>query len=68
MQKPKVMDLLMSRRKRKNIMDKTFYKCVDFLQWLADKLNITYEELNVIIFVIGWPLVTVGLIIAYLTK
>ena len=50
------------------MMDKTFNKCVDSLQWLADKLNITYEQLNVIIFVIGWPVVTVGLIIAYLTK
>ena len=50
------------------MMDKTFYRCVDSLQWLADKLNITYERLNVIIFVIGWPAVTVGLIIAYLTK
>ena len=55
-------------RKRKSKMDKTFYKCVDSLEWLAKKLNITYEELNVIIFVIGWPVVTVGLIIAYLKK
>ena len=50
------------------MIDKTFYKCVDSLQWLADKLNITYEQLNVIIFLIGWPVVTVGLIIAYLNK
>jgi len=49
-------------------MDKTFYKCVDSLQWLADKLHITYEQLNVIIFVIGYPIVTVGLTIAYLNK
>ncbi len=54
--------------RRKSYMDKTFHKCVDSLEWLADKLNITYEELNVIIFVIGWPVVTVGLIIAYLKK
>jgi hypothetical protein len=54
--------------KKKSYMDKTFYKCVDTLQWLADKLNITYEELNVIIFVIGWPIVTVSLIVAYLNK
>ena len=55
-------------RKRKSYMDKTFNQCVDKLEWLAKKLNITYEELNVIIFVIGWPVVTVGLIIAYLKK
>lgn len=46
---------------------KIFYICADSLQWLADKLNITYEQLNVIIFVIGWPVVTVGLIIGCLT-
>ena len=55
-------------RKRKSYMDETFNQCVDKLEWLAKKLNITYEELNVIIFVIGWPVVTVGLIIAYLKK
>ena len=48
--------------------DKIFYKCVDELEKLAKRLNITYEQLNVIIFVIGWPIVTVGLIIAYLRK
>ncbi|MFZ1288639.1 MAG: hypothetical protein WAR79_01010 [Melioribacteraceae bacterium] len=58
----------MIRRKRKNIMDKTFYKCVESLEWLADKLGITYEELNVIIFVIGYPIVTIGLITAYFKK
>ena len=54
--------------RKKSYMDRTFYKCAESLQWLADKLNITYEELNVIIFVIGYPIVTVGLIIAYLKK
>ena len=48
--------------------DKIFNKCIDSLEWLAKKLNLTYEELNVIIFVIGWPVVTVGLIIAYIIK
>lgn len=49
-------------------MDKVFDLCVDSLEWLAEKLGITYKELNVIIFVIGYPIITVGLIIAYLTK
>ena len=48
--------------------DKIFYGCVKSLQWLANKLHISYEQLNVIIFVIGYPIVTVGLIVAYLNK
>ena len=48
--------------------DKIFYMCVDKLEKLAKRLGISYEKLNVIIFVIGYPIVTVGLIIVYLTK
>ena len=48
--------------------DKIFYMCVDKLETLAKRLGISYEKLNVIIFVIGYPIVTVGLIIVYLTK
>ena len=58
----------MSRRKSNPLANKAFKKCVDSLEWLAKKLNITYEELNVIIFVIGYPIVTIGLITAYLRK
>jgi hypothetical protein len=36
-------------------MDKTFNKCVDSLEWLAKKLHVTYEQLNVMIFVIDYP-------------
>jgi len=50
------------------MMDKTFNKCVESLQWLADKLNITYEELNVIIFVIGYPALFAALGILYILK
>ena len=56
------------KRIRNNIVNKTFSGCVDNLEGLAKKLNITYEELNVIIFVIGWPVVTFGLIVAILKK
>lgn len=58
----------MSRRISNPLANKTFNKCVDSLKWLAEKLGITYEELNVIIFVIGYPIVTIGLITAYLKK
>ena len=36
-----------------------FYGSVDALVWLARLLGITYQEINVLIFCIGWPLVTV---------
>ena len=36
-----------------------FYGSVDVLIWLARLLGITYQEINVLIFCIGWPLVTV---------
>lgn len=50
------------------MMDKTFNRCVDLLEWLADKLNILYEELNVIIFVIGYPILLASLGIIYTLK
>ena len=36
-----------------------FYGSVDALIWLARLLGIPYQEINVLIFCIGWPLVTV---------
>ena len=36
-----------------------FYGSVDALIWLARLLGISYQEINVLIFCIGWPLVTV---------
>ena len=41
-----------------------FYGSVDALIWLARLLGITYQEINVLIFCIGWPLVTVIMAIA----
>ena len=38
-------------------MNKTFKWCVNFLEILAAKLNMTYEEINVWIFVIIQPIV-----------
>ena len=39
-------------------VDITFNSCVIILAWLAGKLNITYEEINIYIFCVGWPLLT----------
>lgn len=38
-------------------MNKAFRWCVDFLEALAQKLNMTYEEVNIWIFVILEPIV-----------
>ena len=38
-------------------MNKAFYWCVDLLKVLAAKLNMTYEEVNIWIFVIIEPFV-----------
>ena len=36
--------------------------CVDLLNWMADLIGWTYEEINVIIFCVIWPLAFVALI------
>jgi hypothetical protein len=41
------------------IINFVFYGSVDALIWIARLLGITYQEINVLIFCIGWPLVTV---------
>ena len=38
-------------------MNELFNWCVDFLVWLADMVGMTYEEVNIWIFVIIEPLV-----------
>jgi hypothetical protein len=58
----------MNRRRSNPLANKTFNKCVDSLEHLSEKLGLSYEELNVLIFVIGYPIVTIGLITAYLKK
>jgi hypothetical protein len=40
-------------------MNELFKWCVDFLIWLADVVGMTYEEVNIWIFVIIEPLVFV---------
>ena len=38
------------------MIDYIFYLCVDFLVWLAKVTGTTYELINIIIFIIGYPL------------
>ena len=38
------------------MVDYLFYLCVDILIWLAELTGTTYELINIIIFVIGYPL------------
>lgn len=40
-------------------MNELFNWCVEFLVWLADVIGMTYEEVNIWIFVIIEPLVFV---------
>ena len=40
------------------MIDKIFMLCVHLLQWLAEKLGMTYNEVNVWIFCVIWPIIT----------
>ena len=39
-----------------------FYLCVDILVWIAELTGTTYELVNIVIFVIGYPLFVVLLL------
>jgi hypothetical protein len=45
------------------MMDSIFDWCVDVLIYWAGILGITYKEINVWVFVIVWPIVTIALIV-----
>ena len=44
------------------MVDSIFQGCVDLLLWLAAMTGTTYKEINVIIFCVIWPLLTLGLV------
>jgi hypothetical protein len=44
------------------MMNQIFDWCVNILMYWASILGITYKEINVWIFVILWPILTIGLI------
>ena len=39
-----------------------FYLCVDILAWLAKATGTTYELVNILIFIIGYPLFVMTLL------
>jgi len=45
------------------MMDSIFDWCVDVLVYWAGILGMTYREINVWVFVIIWPIVTIVLIV-----
>ena len=45
------------------MIDYLFYLCVDILVWLAEITGTTYELINIIIFIIGYPLFVILLLI-----
>ena len=45
------------------MVDYIFYLCVDILAWLAKATGTTYEFINILIFIIGYPLFVVVLIL-----
>lgn len=47
---------------KSTIIDRIFDLCVDFLIYWAKVFGITYNEINVYIFCIIWPILTIGLI------
>jgi len=48
--------------------DKIFQWCVDLLEFMADKLNISYQKLNVILFVVIMPIVFIVLLVLLFNK
>jgi hypothetical protein len=44
------------------MMDQIFDWCVDILVYWSGMLGITYKEINVWVFVIIWPILTIILI------
>ena len=42
------------------MIDKIFDGCVNLLVWLAEKLDMSYKEVNVWIFCVAVPLVILG--------
>lgn len=50
------------------MIDKIFDFCVDLLEWTAEKLGITYQQINVILFVILMPITFLLLIVLLIIK
>ena len=44
------------------MIDYIFYLCVDILAWVAKITGASYEFINILIFIIGYPLFVIALI------
>ncbi len=53
----------MSLTTQNSFVNKIFYKCVDYLEIWAEALGISYELINIIIFIIGYPLFVLVLLL-----
>ena len=53
----------MSLTTQNNFIDKLFYKSVEYLEIWAEALGISYELINIIIFIIGYPLFVLVLLL-----
>ena len=45
------------------MIDYLFYLCVDILVWIANFTGTSYEFVNIVIFVVGYPLFAITLLL-----
>jgi len=45
-----------------NLMNQLFYYCVELLKWMANLIGMSYEEINIWIFVVINPIIILLLI------
>ena len=45
------------------MIDYLFYLCVDILVWIANFTGTSYEFVNIVIFVVGYPLFAIALLL-----
>jgi hypothetical protein len=50
------------------IVDGLFDLCVRFLLWLADLFGVSYQAINIWIFCVLWPVLTVALIVVVIRQ
>lgn len=50
------------------MMNQIFDWCVNVLVYWANIFGITYKEINVWVFVIIWPILTIGLVVIILKQ
>lgn len=53
----------MSLTTQNSFVNKLFYKSVEYLEIWAEALGISYELINIIIFIIGYPLFVLVLLL-----